>query len=124
MRSLAEMASVRPVSGAIMDFPTVFVDPALGFAVGFMYWCVHQTYPTPCAVADLTDQAGELHEHGHSDNSSCNVHTVLGSWLWRCSSHIHIAPGNCLDECVWCAGKTSFNFGIRTVLSRNRSMPT
>ena len=39
MRSLAEMASVRPVSGALMDYPGVFVDEALGFAVGFMYWC-------------------------------------------------------------------------------------
>ena len=39
MRSLAEMVSVRPVSGALMDFPGVFVDEALGFAVGFMYWC-------------------------------------------------------------------------------------
>lgn len=39
LRSLAEMASVRPVSGALMDYPSVFVDEALGFAVGFMYWC-------------------------------------------------------------------------------------
>ncbi|KAL9134358.1 MAG: hypothetical protein Q9175_004463 [Cornicularia normoerica] len=38
MRSLAEMASVRPVPGAIMDYPDVFVDEALGFAVGLMYW--------------------------------------------------------------------------------------
>ena len=38
LRSLAEMASVRPVSGAIMDYPDVFVDEALGFAVGVMYW--------------------------------------------------------------------------------------
>lgn len=38
MRSLAEMASVRPVPGAIMDYPDVFVDEALGFAVGVMYW--------------------------------------------------------------------------------------
>ena len=38
MRSLAEMASVRPVSGAIMDYPDVFVDEALGYAVGLMYW--------------------------------------------------------------------------------------
>ncbi|CAD6592054.1 MAG: Cationic amino acid transporter 2 [Alectoria sarmentosa] len=38
MRSLAEVASVRPVSGAIMDYPDVFVDEALGFAVGVMYW--------------------------------------------------------------------------------------
>lgn len=38
MRSLAEMASIRPVAGAIMDFPDVFVDEALGFAVGVLYW--------------------------------------------------------------------------------------
>ncbi|CAF9940438.1 MAG: Cationic amino acid transporter 2 [Alectoria fallacina] len=38
MRSLAEIVSVRPVSGAIMDYPDVFVDEALGFAVGVMYW--------------------------------------------------------------------------------------
>ena len=43
MRSLAEMASVRPVSGAIMDYPGVFVDEALGFAVGLMYWFELQT---------------------------------------------------------------------------------
>ena len=51
MRSLAEMASVRPVSGAIMDYPDVFVDEALGFAVGLMYWCVVQpgcALSTPC----------------------------------------------------------------------------
>ena len=39
MRSLAEMVSVRPVKGALMDYPDVFVDEALGFAVGIMYWC-------------------------------------------------------------------------------------
>lgn len=38
MRCLAEMVSVRPVSGALMDYPTIFVDPALGFAVGVTYW--------------------------------------------------------------------------------------
>ena len=40
MRSLAEMASVRPVKGALMDYPHTFVDEALGFAVGIMYWSV------------------------------------------------------------------------------------
>jgi yeast amino acid transporter len=40
MRSLAEMVSVRPFAGAMMDFPATFVDPALGFAVGVTYWYV------------------------------------------------------------------------------------
>lgn len=40
MRSLAEMVSVRPISGGLMDFPHTFIDPALGFAVGVTYWSV------------------------------------------------------------------------------------
>jgi yeast amino acid transporter len=40
MRSLAEMVSVRPISGALMHYPRVFVDEALGFAVGTTYWLV------------------------------------------------------------------------------------
>lgn len=38
MRSLAEMVSVRPVAGALLDYPHNFVDEALGFAVGVTYW--------------------------------------------------------------------------------------
>ena len=38
MRCLAEMVSVSPFQGALMKFPAVFVEPALGFAVGVMYW--------------------------------------------------------------------------------------
>ena len=42
MRCLAEMVSVRPVKGAIMDYPGVFVDEALGFAVGLLYRLVRR----------------------------------------------------------------------------------
>ncbi|KAL9599700.1 MAG: hypothetical protein Q9219_003688 [cf. Caloplaca sp. 3 TL-2023] len=38
MRSLAEMVSVRPVSAPLIDFPHTFVDEALGFTVGIVYW--------------------------------------------------------------------------------------
>ncbi|KAL8830688.1 MAG: hypothetical protein Q9191_001293 [Dirinaria sp. TL-2023a] len=38
MRCLAEMVSVRPVKGPLMDFPHTFIDEGLGFAVGVMYW--------------------------------------------------------------------------------------
>jgi len=40
MRSLAEMVSVRPFSGALLDFPATFIEPALGFAVGVTYWYI------------------------------------------------------------------------------------
>ena len=38
LRCIAEMVSVRPVKGPLMDFPRTFVDEALGFTVGVMYW--------------------------------------------------------------------------------------
>ncbi|KAI4288384.1 MAG: hypothetical protein L6R35_002346 [Caloplaca aegaea] len=38
MRCLAEMVSVRPVTAPLIDFPHTFVDEALGFTAGLMYW--------------------------------------------------------------------------------------
>jgi yeast amino acid transporter len=38
IRSLAEMVSVRPVKGPLMDYPATFVDESLGIAVGIVYW--------------------------------------------------------------------------------------
>lgn len=43
MRSLAELVSVRPVSGALLDYPDTFVDEALGYATGVIYWCLTST---------------------------------------------------------------------------------
>ncbi len=40
MMCLSEMVSVRPVPGAIFEYPKLYVDPALGYAVGFIYWYV------------------------------------------------------------------------------------
>jgi yeast amino acid transporter len=40
MMCLSEMVSVRPVPGAIFEYPRLYVDPALGYAVGFIYWFV------------------------------------------------------------------------------------
>jgi len=42
MRCLAEMVSVRPVTAPLIDFPHTFVDEALGFTVGIMYWSVQR----------------------------------------------------------------------------------
>jgi hypothetical protein len=73
MRSLAEMVSVRPVSGALMDYPSVFVDPALGFAVGCVYWSVGEAVG---GVMDanrfVSEQAGSMHEYG-------DYHILCGS---------------------------------------------
>ncbi|MCP8970431.1 amino acid permease [Ectobacillus ponti] len=38
MTSLAEMASFMPVAGSFSTYATKFIDPALGFALGWNYW--------------------------------------------------------------------------------------
>ncbi|WP_044642654.1 amino acid permease [Risungbinella massiliensis] len=38
MTSLGEMSAYLPVSGPFSTYPTRFVDPALGFAMGWNYW--------------------------------------------------------------------------------------
>ena len=69
MRSLAELVSVRPVKGAIMDYPGVFVDEALGFAVGLLYWYGgHITLGI--FAAERRQKVGELHEHGDTHHGS------------------------------------------------------
>ena len=38
MTSLGEMAAYMPSSGSFSTYATKFVDPALGFALGWNYW--------------------------------------------------------------------------------------
>ncbi|RDL33900.1 putative Arginine transporter [Venustampulla echinocandica] len=38
MQSLGEMATYIPISGAFTSYATRFVDPSLGFAMGWVYW--------------------------------------------------------------------------------------
>jgi amino acid permease len=38
MQCLAEMSTVLPVSGSFSRYATRFIDPSLGFAIGFQYW--------------------------------------------------------------------------------------
>ncbi|WP_244896742.1 amino acid permease, partial [Bacillus cytotoxicus] len=38
MTSLAELAAYMPVAGSFSTYATKFVDPSLGFALGWNYW--------------------------------------------------------------------------------------
>jgi len=54
MTSLGEMATFFPVSGSFETYATRFVDPALGFALGWNYWFSWIiTIPTELAAADI-----------------------------------------------------------------------
>lgn len=47
MTSLGEMATYMPISGSFETYATRFIDPALGFALGWNYWL---TWATTLAV--------------------------------------------------------------------------
>lgn len=36
--ALGEMVTLYPISGSFVHYAARFVDPALGFAVGYNYW--------------------------------------------------------------------------------------
>lgn len=38
MLALGEMATYIPISGAFTQYASRFVDPSLGFAMGWIYW--------------------------------------------------------------------------------------
>ena len=44
--SLAEMVCLRPVPGALMAYPSEFVDEGLGYAVGVIYMLAHHMTST------------------------------------------------------------------------------
>ncbi|KAI9805099.1 MAG: hypothetical protein M1825_000933 [Sarcosagium campestre] len=72
MRSLAEMVSVRPFSGALIDFPHTYVDPALGFAVGVIYMLA-QCVCTATLTASAARAAGEFTRTGPNSNQDVRL---------------------------------------------------
>ncbi|WVQ86137.1 hypothetical protein IAT38_008305 [Cryptococcus sp. DSM 104549] len=54
MVALGEMAALYPVSGAFTHYAARFVDPSLGFALGFNYWYSYAiTIPTELVAAQI-----------------------------------------------------------------------
>ncbi|KAI9498160.1 amino acid permease/ SLC12A domain-containing protein [Zychaea mexicana] len=51
MTCLGEMATFMPVSGSFNHYATRFIDPALGFALGWNYWFSSVTIATELAAA-------------------------------------------------------------------------
>ncbi|KAF1361775.1 arginine permease-like protein [Lizonia empirigonia] len=57
MMSLAEMATYLPISGAFTQYASRFVDPSLGFAMGWIYWFSWSiTYALELSAAGLIIQ--------------------------------------------------------------------
>jgi amino acid transporter len=57
MTALGEMAAYMPVAGAFTAYATRFVDPTVGFAMGWIYWCSWSlTYALELTAAGLIIQ--------------------------------------------------------------------
>ncbi|KAJ4338221.1 lysine permease [Ascochyta clinopodiicola] len=57
MMSLAEMATYLPIAGAFTQYASRFVDPSLGFAMGWIYWFSWSiTYALELSAAGLIIQ--------------------------------------------------------------------
>ncbi|KAI4637728.1 hypothetical protein J4E83_000545 [Alternaria metachromatica] len=55
MYTITEMVACRPLTGALIDLPHTFLDPACGFAIASMYGL-----GKICAMATLTASSAEL----------------------------------------------------------------
>ena len=78
MRSLAEMVSVRPVAAPLIDFPDVFVDEALGFAVATVY-CFAQ-----CLSMALLTSAAARQVNNFVADGTLSVQTECGIIVALC----------------------------------------
>ena len=57
MTALGEMATWLPIAGGFAPYATRFVDPALGFALGYTYWFKYIiTTPNQLTAAALVIQ--------------------------------------------------------------------
>nr|CAC67419.1 amino acid transporter [Uromyces viciae-fabae] len=57
MVSLGEMVTMFPITGSFVHYASRFVDPALGFALGWNYWyCYAITLPTEITAAGIVIQ--------------------------------------------------------------------
>ena len=57
MQALGEMAVIFPVSGSFTRYATRFIDPALGFAMGWQYWlCWVSVFAAEATAANILVQ--------------------------------------------------------------------
>ncbi|WVQ77052.1 hypothetical protein IAR50_006731 [Cryptococcus sp. DSM 104548] len=77
MVALGEMAALYPVSGAFTHYASRFVDPSLGFALGFNYWYSYAiTIPTEIVAATI------VISYWDADTNAAAYITVLLVAIW------------------------------------------
>ena len=103
MTSLGEMATYLPVPGSFSTYATRFVDPSLGFALGWNYWFNWVI----TVAADVT--------------ILCTSHSILTpmagipAWVWSCIFLVIIFSLNSLSVRVY--GESEYWFALIKVVT-------
>src|SRR5699024_7604658 len=98
MKSLGERATYLPVSGSFSTYATRFVDPSLGFALGWNYWFNWVI----TVAADITIASQVI--------SYWEPLEILPSWLWSIIFMLIIFGLNALSVRVY--GESEYWFAF------------
>ncbi|PTI70773.1 amino acid permease [Staphylococcus succinus] len=103
MTSLGEMATYLPVSGSFSTYATRFVDPSLGFALGWNYW-----FNWVITVAADVTIAAQVIQYW-------TPLTGIPAWSWSCLFLIIIFGLNALSVRVY--GESEYWFALIKVVT-------
>lgn len=103
MTSLGEMATYLPVSGSFSTYATRFVDPSLGFALGWNYW-----FNWVITVAADVTIAAQVIQYW-------TPLTSIPAWSWSCLFLVIIFGLNALSVRVY--GESEYWFALIKVVT-------
>lgn len=103
MISLGEMATYLPVSGSFSTYATRFVDPSLGFALGWNYW-----FNWVITVAADVTIAAQVIQYWSPMQS-------VPAWVWSCIFLVIIFALNSLSVRVY--GESEYWFALIKVVT-------
>ncbi|OEL02155.1 amino acid permease [Staphylococcus casei] len=103
MTSLGEMATYLPVSGSFSTYATRFVDPSLGFALGWNYW-----FNWVITVAADVTIAAQVIQYW-------TPLTGIPAWSWSCLFLVIIFGLNALSVRVY--GESEYWFALIKVVT-------
>ncbi|AID42553.1 amino acid permease [Staphylococcus xylosus] len=103
MTSLGEMATYLPVSGSFSTYATRFVDPSLGFALGWNYW-----FNWVITVAADVTIAAQVIQYW-------TPLTGMPAWAWSCLFLLIIFGLNALSVRVY--GESEYWFALIKVVT-------
>ena len=103
MTSLGEMATYLPVPGSFSTYATRFVDPSLGFALGWNYW-----FNWVITVAKRCN-------HCRTSHSILDTYGRYSAWVWSCIFLVIIFALNSLSVRVY--GESEYWFALIKVVT-------